>query len=178
MNLVFRLIAVVLRAAFGARRAPLDESVVAFRVWPHDLDLNGHMNNGRYLTLMDLGRVDLVARLGVARTLLKRRWNPVVGGLTVRYRRSLAPFQRFAIHTRLLCWDERSFFLEQRFVRRGETAAVALVRGVFLETGGRRVPPAEIVAATGHAMASPPFPDAVRAWMEAEGAMMSEKDHA
>ena len=32
------------------------------RVWPNDLDTNAHMNNGRYLTLMDLGRFDLMTQ--------------------------------------------------------------------------------------------------------------------
>jgi len=29
---------------------------VYLRVWPNDLDLNIHVNNGRYLALADIGR--------------------------------------------------------------------------------------------------------------------------
>ena len=45
------------------------------RVLPNDLDTNLHLNNGRYLTLMDLGRVDLMLRMGVMGELRRRRWN-------------------------------------------------------------------------------------------------------
>ncbi len=48
------------KALLAAWRAPklgiLETSVLRFRVWPNDLDFNFHLNNGRYLTLMDIGR--------------------------------------------------------------------------------------------------------------------------
>lgn len=51
MNLWLRLI----RVWLAARRRPSlgveDVSVIRVRVWPHDLDLWGHVNGGRYLTL-------------------------------------------------------------------------------------------------------------------------------
>ncbi|HEX2190943.1 MAG TPA: thioesterase family protein [Longimicrobiaceae bacterium] len=158
----------VLAAAFWRPRLdPLGESVVSFRVWPNDLDVNLHMNNGRYLTLMDLGRLDLVVRMGVLGELRRRRWNPVVGSLEVRYRRPLLPFQLYSIRTRLLCWDDRWFFLEQRFERRGEGVAIALVKGLFLGAEGR-VSTQAVVDASGHRVASPPAPEAVAAWQHAE----------
>ena len=43
------------------------------RVWPNDLDTNAHMNNGRYLTLMDLGRFDLMTQCGLVGTVLKKK---------------------------------------------------------------------------------------------------------
>ena len=38
------------------------------RVLPNDLDLLWHMNNGRYLSLMDQGRVDLMVRRACGRS--------------------------------------------------------------------------------------------------------------
>ncbi|HEX8430337.1 MAG TPA: thioesterase family protein, partial [Longimicrobium sp.] len=72
MNLVLRLFYVALAALRRPRLRPLDLSVVTFRVFPNDLDVNFHMNNGRYLTLMDLGRLDLLLRLGILRELRRR----------------------------------------------------------------------------------------------------------
>mgnify|MGYP003290859366 CR=1 FL=1 len=43
---------------FLVRRGVLDDSRVCFRVLPNDCDVNLHMNNGRYWTIMDLGRAD------------------------------------------------------------------------------------------------------------------------
>ena len=138
MNLLFRLLLVILRARRGPRLGPLDESVIHSRVLPTDLDLNLHLNNGRYLTLMDLGRVDLMFRMGVVGELRRRRWNPVIASLTIRFRRSLNLGQRFAIHTRTLCWDERWFYMEQRFIaRRGRTCACDREGGVRRPRGAR-----------------------------------------
>lgn len=167
---VLRSLRVALAALRGRRLHPLEDSVIRFRVWPNDLDVNLHMNNGRYLTLMDLGRLDLIVRIGVLGTLRRRRWNPVIGSLQIRYRRSLLPFQEYAIRTRLLCWDERWFYLDQRFERGGEVVAVALVKGLFLGPEGR-VPTQQVVDASPHRIASPPPPGAVSAWQEAERAL-------
>ncbi|HEV2146192.1 MAG TPA: thioesterase family protein [Longimicrobiaceae bacterium] len=167
MSLLLRSLKVLVAAFFRSRLAPLDESAVTFRVWPNDLDVNLHMNNGRYLTLMDLGRLDLIVRLGVLGALRRRKWGPVVGSLKIRYRRSLLPFQTYEIRTRLLCWDHRWFFVEQRFERRGELIAIALVKGLFLGPEGR-VPTQAVVDASGFRVQSPPAPDAVLAWQDAE----------
>lgn len=96
MNLIFRLIRVLLASFWRAPLALFDESVVRFRVWPNDLDFNLHMSNGRYLSLMDLGRFDLMACQGLARLMLRNRWQPVVAAQTMVYRRALKPFQSTA----------------------------------------------------------------------------------
>jgi acyl-CoA thioesterase FadM len=41
------------------------------RVLPNDIDINLHMNNGRYLTICDLTRVDMFIRTGLAKTMLQ-----------------------------------------------------------------------------------------------------------
>jgi acyl-CoA thioesterase FadM len=174
VSLILRLLWVVLGALRRPRLGPLDESVVPLRVLPNDLDTNLHLNNGRYLTLMDLGRVDLLIRLGVVREMRRRRWGGVVASLTVRFRRPLNLFQRFDLRTRLLCWDERWFYMEHRFTRGEDTLAVAVVRARFMAADGRRLPPAEVVAATEHAMDSPPMPPGVREWVEAEERIQSD----
>lgn len=174
MNLILRLLYVLIGSLRRPRLGPLDESVIRLRVLPNDLDTNLHLNNGRYLTLMDLGRVDLLLRLGVVREMRRRRWGGVVASATVRFRRPLNLFQRFDLHSRLVCWDDRWFYMEQRFTRGGETAAVAIVKARFVAADGRRLAPAEVVAATRHAMESPPMPPGVRGWVEAEERIQSD----
>ncbi len=49
-------------------RTPLQIHEVAkrkFRVWPTDLDIYAHMNNGVFLTILDLGRYDHGKRTGI-----------------------------------------------------------------------------------------------------------------
>ena len=65
MNLYLRLFLLLFRLIGLPRKGLLEESRVAFRVLPNDCDVNLHMNNGRYLSFMDLGRVHLVAQVGL-----------------------------------------------------------------------------------------------------------------
>jgi acyl-CoA thioesterase FadM len=168
MSLPLRLLAVVLAAKRAAPMDLLDESSISLRVLPGDLDLNGHMNNGRYLTLMDLGRFDLVVRSGLGRAIWRRRWRPMVGSATIRFRRALLPFQRFELKTRVVCWDEKWIYLEQRFVVGGHAVAIGLVKGLFRGPEGNVAPSvvAEAVARPG--LASPPMPASIRTWLAAE----------
>ena len=137
MNLYGRLLLVLFRAWLGARLTPFATARTPFRVWPHDLDLNGHMNNGRYATLMDLGRVDLMARAGLIGRLLRRRMNPVVTAQHLLYRRSLDPFRRFTLETEVIGWDDRFVYMEQRFVRGGRLHARGIMQALFLGPEGR-----------------------------------------
>jgi len=131
MNLNFRLIRVLIGVAWRPPLGLLEESVVELRVWPNDLDVNLHMTNGRYLTLMDLGRFDLIFRMGMLRQMFRRRWSPVAASATIRFRRSLAPFQRFLIRSRLVCWDQRWIYFEQRFESEGRLVALGDVRALL-----------------------------------------------
>ncbi len=40
---------------------------------------------------------------------------PLVGSLSITYRRSLELFAPFTLTTRTLCWDEKWFYMEQVF---------------------------------------------------------------
>ena len=70
MNVLWRTLLVLLRAQRRLRReGPVDPNSVGrirIRVLPTDIDLLRHLNNGRYLSLFDLGRWDLLTRTGIA----------------------------------------------------------------------------------------------------------------
>ncbi|MDC4227572.1 MAG: thioesterase family protein [Candidatus Manganitrophus sp.] len=86
MNLFIRLVAILIGSFFRPSLKPLDTSVLTLRVWPTDLDINAHMNNGRFLTVMDLGRLDLIARTPLGKTVvLRSRWQPIVASAFIRY---------------------------------------------------------------------------------------------
>ncbi len=168
MKLYLRLIRTLLVALMRPRLGLLEESVVGFRVWPNDLDINLHMNNGRYLTIMDLGRVDLIARVGLLRLMIRNRWAPVVGMATIRFRKSLTPFQKYRLITRVLCWDEKWTYLEQRFEAGGDIVALAYVKTVF-RAGKRTLRSREVLRALDQEQRSPPMPSMIEALKLAEG---------
>jgi acyl-CoA thioesterase FadM len=158
---------VILACLWRPRLDLLDGSVVHLRVWPNDLDLNLHVNNGRYMTLMDLGRFDLIFRMGMLRVFLQRGWKPLACSATVRFRRSLKAFHCFRIRTRLLCWDDRWIYFEQIIDRNGQLIAVGFVKAVLRSRTGI-VPTAEILQALGKEAQSPPMPESVRLWQDSE----------
>ncbi len=163
MNLYLRLLWLLWRLRSVQRRGLFEESRLTFCVWPNDCDLNLHMNNGRYLTFMDLGRVHLTAQSGLLREAWRRRWMPVLAAAEITYLRSLKPFTRFDLVTRLLTWDDKYVYLEQLFERDGELCAHAYVKGVFLARGVR-VPNTELMQAIGHTDAPPPMSEGLRHW--------------
>jgi acyl-CoA thioesterase FadM len=175
LNLLFRLLkTLLLWLVFPYRRGLLDESVVRFRVWPNDLDTNLHMNNGRYLTLMDLGRLDLLLRNGAIRHVVAQRWYPVLGGCLVRFRRPLNLFQRFEIRTRIVTWDEKWVYLEQRILRNGDPALQAYLKGVFMDRAGSSVPVTRLLDRMGIGQAPPAMPAGLSAWLDAEALAVRE----
>jgi acyl-CoA thioesterase FadM len=165
--LLFRTLKVVLLGLLSRRRDLADESRLRLRVWPHDCDLNLHLNDGRYISLAGLGRVDLLTRTGLLREGRKRGWFPVVGGAIVRYRASLLPFERFTLRTRALAWDAKWVYFEHLFERRdGSIAARVIARGLLRPKSGP-VQTGDVLAAVGRADAvSPPVPEEIKRWSE------------
>ncbi|HUR70022.1 MAG TPA: thioesterase family protein [Candidatus Thermoplasmatota archaeon] len=168
-----RLAKVVAAAPARTKLATFEPSVVRFRVWPGDLDQNRHLNNGRYLTMMDLGRFDLVVRTGLGKHLLREKWYPVVTAATIRFRRSLDPFQEYELITRMLGWDDRGFYLEQRFERDGVVHAVGVIKGLFLGPEGK-VPTGRIVTRVAPGTPSPELPAWVRTWDRSQEELAEE----
>src|SRR4051812_18873135 len=107
MNLWLRLCWVWLRSRFAPKLSVLEASRLHLFVCPNDLDVYGHLNNGRYLALMDLGRIDLIWRSRLGDLVYKRKWYPLVAGVSIRYRRPLKLFQGFTLVTRVASWDAK-----------------------------------------------------------------------
>lgn len=168
MVVLFRLIKSIFVARFKPRIDVFDQARVTMRVWPNDLDLNVHANSGRYISFMDIGRIDLLSRMRLLRKTWKMGWRPLVGGSMITYRKSLLPFEKFVVKSRILCWDEKWFYFEHIIVNsRGDLAAIANVRGLLRGPNGN-VSPRELVELAGRDVASPPLPEFIKRWSEAE----------
>ncbi len=178
MNLYLRL----LLAFLSAWRAPAlhhaETTERSFRVWLHDIDLFGHMNNGRYLQIMDVARTDWMLRTGVIDAMRRNRWGAVLGGGVVRFRRSLKPMQRYRVRTRLVCWDDRWFYHEHTFLDgTGGRVAVGVTRAA-LRGGGVWIPSRVVVQAVHKDAVSPPLPVYLRELLDAEEAMFQAGEQA
>jgi acyl-CoA thioesterase FadM len=162
VNLFFRMLRVFVAALLRSRIGLLDSSELKFRVLPTDLDINVHMTNARYLSLMDLGRTDLLLRAGMLKMVRREKWMPVVGHIVIKFRRPLPPFQRFSVKSRLLYWDEKWLYLEQRLESAKGVHSIAIVRGLFLKRNGVAVPSQKLFDYMGYQGDSPAMPEEVR----------------
>jgi hypothetical protein len=97
MKLYFLLLYTLMISYLQPRVGISEEQSLHFRTWPHDLDLNFHMNNGSYF----------------------------------------------------ISWDEKWVYIEQKFLSRGETVAVAHIKGLIKGKKGP-VPTHILLAHMGH----------------------------
>lgn len=162
----------LIKAFVGAsRQAPLawNETHVSHHIcWPWDLDPWNELNNGRVLTLYDLGRVGLTVRTQVSDTMRQKRWGFAIAGSSVRYRRRVQAFAKLKVLTKITCWDERFFYFEQSMWKSdGECASHAVLRAAITSKAGI-VPPQEFVDAVGLEIDPPVMPDWIAKWAESE----------
>jgi len=155
-----------------ARRQPnlglLETHVSHHRCWPWDVDMFLELNNGRTLTLYDLGRFMLAQRTGLIRTIVSNGWALAVAGASVRYRKRVTMFQRIEMRSRAIGWDDRFMYLEQSMWNsKGECTSHVLYRTAVVQHG-KSVAPKQVADAMGADPASPALPGWVLAWAEAD----------
>jgi acyl-CoA thioesterase FadM len=176
MNLYLRLLWALLRSRRLARIQPGDTIERSLRVWPGDLDINGHMNNGRYLTIIDLMLVEYFVRSGFARVMVQAGWRPMSGGAVITYRKGLKPWQRYRLSFTLAGADEAWNYMRFEFRREdGALAAAGYMKGAAVGKAGL-VPNAQSYGRMGHPFAPQALPEAVQHWMAAESAVMAAQD--
>ena len=163
-----RLAWILASARWRPKIEPEDPSELRLTAWPWDCDIFAEVNNGRQLTLFDLGRFDHGARIGLLRLLRKRKWGLVVGGSSMQYRKRLRPFRRFTLRTEIVGRDEKWFyFVQTTYV--GETpCSQGLLRTAVTAGSKGTVPTQEVAEAMGRPNWNPPLPDWVVAWIATE----------
>ena len=161
----------LIREVFRNRKAEplplLGTHIARHTCWPWDIDPWMELNNGRTLTLYDMGRVGLFLRIGIVPVMKANRWAGTVAGSSFRYRRRVRAFDRYELRTRMLGWDERFFYAEQSMWRKGECTSHGLLRMAITDANGL-VGTARVADAFGYSGESPALPDWVRAWITAE----------
>ena len=145
MNLIFRLLALFITSFFKPR-LPIEKpkNSLRLRVLPNDIDINLHMNNGRYLTICDLTRVDMFIRTGLAKTMIKEKWIPVISEHTMKYKKALKVFKKYTVKMEITGWDEKSFKMLHTFIADGRVVAEGTSCGVILSKSGV-IPPEEVM---------------------------------
>lgn len=86
-----------------------------------------HMNNARYLRELDFARFHFYALTGIFEGIRKHKGDAVQGASNVRYRKAIPIFSAYKVETKLIWWDDKAIYLEQKFVTfDGFVRAIAL----------------------------------------------------
>ncbi len=142
----FRLLILVGKRLFNFKKTNLlDPCYTSFLIGPLDLDTNLHVNNGRYFSIMDMGRFDMLIKPKVFWKLAFGGYYPVVVSESIRFKRSLGLFNFFTIKTEIESWDEKDFYIRQIFYHKNQIMAVGYIKGRFLKRGQKKsVPTSEV----------------------------------
>ncbi len=157
----------LISAARRRKRPPthqlFDVVTMEFRVVLLDIDLNMHLNNAKYLKFMDRSRLEHAVVTGLLNRMIEARASAVVANSEIAYVRELRPYQRFMVHTRILGWDDKYTYYDQRFdsQRKLHTHALLRVANVY---GGKSVSPQTVQEMTGMNLTSPALPEDVEQW--------------
>jgi len=163
MNLYFRLFYILFKALLAPGISALSESKLDFRALPTDCDMNLHITNSRYLSFMDLGRTYLMGQLKLLPHLYKRRWGPVIQATELTFLKPIMVGQKFALVTRIIYWDDKYFYMEQRFMVNQQIYALATVKGLFISKQ-QKIPTHEIIKLVDANIIQPPMPEFIRRW--------------
>ncbi|MDD9923327.1 MAG: acyl-CoA thioesterase [Boseongicola sp.] len=154
-----------------ARRMPevglYDTHVSYHRAWPWDTDMFGELNNGRILTLFELGRWQSTVRMGLIRPFLKGGLTLAVAGVSVRYRRRVPVFRKYRMQTQVIGYGERFFYVVQSMWQ-GDTCCNQMLLRAAIRSKSGTVPPGEFLERMGLPTEQPGMPEWVHAWMKAD----------
>lgn len=141
--------------------------IMTTRCMPWDLDMWMELNNGRTLTLYDIGRLALARRIGLVEALKRRRWGLTMAGASVRFRKRVRMFNKFEVRSISVGRDERFFYMEQSMWRNGEATSSILYRIAVTDKNGI-VPTQDVVTEVGGPDWNPHLPVWVEEWIKAE----------
>jgi len=162
-----RFISVITKARKKSKIDYDQPSTIQFRCRPWDLDMFNEMNNGRVLTLYDLGRFDLSVRCGLLKTLQQNKWAIVVAGSSVRYRKRIKAFNKICMHSQLVGFDDKWLYISQSMWVGENACSSVLIRGGVTGKNGL-IPPKQVIQAMGTEYKELEKPLWVSEWIDSE----------
>uniref|UniRef100_A0A0A9W191 Protein THEM6 n=1 Tax=Lygus hesperus TaxID=30085 RepID=A0A0A9W191_LYGHE len=158
-----RIMATVLFGRIFQKKSKLtDPTTIYGFCFTQDLDLvMKHMNNARYIRDLDFARFHYYDRTGLYDEMLKRKTDAVQSATSVRYRRVIPIFTFYKVTTQMIYWDERSIYLEQKFITSDN-----FVRAAILSKATMHKPIVEEVMTVLNAGPKPQPTDDLKLWLD------------
>jgi acyl-CoA thioesterase FadM len=137
-----RLIYAILSARFRGELAIGAESRIWFTVWLTDVDATV-MNHAAMMTVMEMGRIDVMVRSGFFKLARARQWYFPSRSISVQFIRPLKLLEKALLTTRVFQVDEQWIYTEQRVLREDKLVATCIVKST-VKHGRETVPTSEI----------------------------------
>jgi hypothetical protein len=102
-----------------------------------------------------MGRMQLTCNSNLLKVFWKLKTRPVVGGLKVRFIKSLLPFQRFFLQTQIKSWDEKWIYIEHTLIRKEKIYARVYIQACFKVSKGI-LPIEKLIETLGKGPLTPP----------------------
>ncbi|MDY7026143.1 MAG: thioesterase family protein [Pseudomonadota bacterium] len=139
MNLYFRLIA----QRFSLRSLPqqhaTESSRQCFRVWPSDAAFSiDHLTNSRVYSFVDLMRIRWLQQVGWYRVMKQHKILGVISAQQTSFYGMIPLLTRFEVETKLVYWDEKYAYFENRFTRKGKLCIMQLARIAFVDLRSKK----------------------------------------
>ncbi len=163
---VFRMAKEWIKFRNAPTLGPFDTHISTHICWPWDIDLWMELNNGRTLTLFDLGRYVMMNRTKILKVMAKQRWAGTVAGASIRYRRRVRMFDKLQLRTRSIGWDDRFAYIEQSLWKDGTCCSHGLIRIAITDCNG--IVPAPLLAEAMGVATAPELSEWVKAWAAAD----------
>lgn len=156
--------------------SPLQDSTLKLRASVMDCDVNMHITNACYLSLVDAGRFELLARLGFFPLLLRRGYRSLIGTTCIRFRREVPMFRRYVLRSRLIGWDDKWIYTEHHFELEGRAVVVVLSKFLVIDGKRDKLAPSEALRrmmGDDNVVDSPPLPERVTRLLRDSDVLMS-----
>lgn len=144
MNMMCRFILVFLLTRYNPNASLFKLARKSFIALPTDIDFYMHINNGRYLSFLDIARIRVLIETKIMSILKKNKIYGVVACEMIRFKKSIDLFVKFEVTTQLIYWDDKYFYIKQCFYIKEELCAFALVKIRFIHKERGVISPAEV----------------------------------
>jgi len=134
---------------------------VNFMVYPSDIDLNMHMNNSRYLRILNYTRRRFCSSAGIWKFVRLNGLNLIVQAQTIRYRKELRLFEQYSVTTKIASISDDlkdcCFYLESSFKNSsGFVCAIHYVKYKLVGNRSSSIKPSVILERIGAIKSSVP----------------------
>ncbi|XP_013187852.2 protein THEM6 [Amyelois transitella] len=135
-----------------------------------------HMNNARYVRELDFARFHFYDRTGIYANIKAVDGHALQGASSIRYRRTIPIFTAYKVETKLVYWEDKTLFIEQKFI----TLNDGFVRAVVLSRQNLiNVDAATLFKGIPGADHKPECPEEIKHWLQAieiSSAKLRKKD--